>query len=60
MILSDFKVATRGRISKKDLDTILKGKLDKADVLWSDSHRGYGAFARANELITNLTIKQAM
>ncbi len=46
----DFKVATRGRISKKDLDKILKGKLDKADVLCSDSHRSYGAFAKANTI----------
>jgi len=44
----DFKVATRGRISKKDLDRILKTKLDKADVLCSDSHRSYSAFAKAN------------
>lgn len=46
----DFKVATRGRISKKDLDTLLKGKLDKAEVLCSDSHRSYGAFAKANNI----------
>lgn len=46
----DFKVATRGRISKKDLDKVLKGKLDKADVLCSDSHRSYGAFAKANTI----------
>ena len=46
----NFKVATRGRISKKDLDNILKGKLDKAEVLCSDSHRSYGAFARANTI----------
>lgn len=46
----DFKVATRGRISKKDLDNILKGKLDKAEVLCSDSHRSYGAFAKANTI----------
>ena len=46
----DFKVATRGRISKKDLDKILKGKLDKATVLCSDSHRSYGAFAKANTI----------
>ena len=46
----DFKVATRGRISKKDLDRVLKGKLDKADVLCSDGHRSYGAFARANAI----------
>lgn len=46
----DFKVAARGRISKKDLDKVLKGKLDKADVLCSDSHRSYGAFAKANTI----------
>jgi transposase-like protein len=46
----DFKVADRGRISKKDLDTTLKGKLDKAEVLCSDSHRSYGAFAKANSI----------
>lgn len=46
----DFKVATRGRISKKDLEKVLKGKLDKIDVLCSDSHRSYGAFARANTI----------
>lgn len=46
----DFKVVTRGRISKKDLDDILKGKLDKIEVLCSDSHRSYGAFAKANTI----------
>lgn len=46
----DFKVAARGRISKKDLDTLLKGKLDKVEVLCSDSHRSYGAFAKANNI----------
>ena len=46
----DFKVATRGRISKKDLDKLLKGRLDKAKVLCSDSHRSYGAFAKANSI----------
>jgi len=46
----DFKVATRGRISKKDLDSILKGKLNKVEVLCSDSHRSYGAFAKANTI----------
>jgi hypothetical protein len=47
----DFKVATRGRISKKNLDKALKGKLDKADVLCSDSHRSYGAFAKTNTIL---------
>ena len=44
----DFKVAARGRLSKRDLDKVLKGKLNKADVLCSDSHRSYDAFAKAN------------
>jgi transposase-like protein len=47
----DFTVATRGRISKKDLDKVLKGKLDKVDALCSDSHRSYGAFAKANTIV---------
>ena len=46
----DFKVVTRGRISKKDLDKVLEGRLDKVDVLCSDSHRSYGAFAKANTI----------
>lgn len=46
----DLKVVTRGRISKKDLDKVLNGKLDKADVLCSDSHRSYGAYAKANTI----------
>lgn len=46
----DFKVATTGRISKKDLDRIYQGRLDKASVLCSDSHRSYGAFAKANSI----------
>jgi len=46
----DFRVATRGRISKKDLEKALTGKLDKAEVLCSDSHRSYGAFAKAKKL----------
>ncbi len=46
----DFKVATRGRISKKDLDKALGGKLGKAEALCSDSHRSYGAFARGQQI----------
>lgn len=41
----DFKVATRGRISKSDLDSTLQGKLAKVEILCSDSHRSYTAFA---------------
>jgi len=46
----DFKVATRGRISKKDLEKVLNGKLEKAEVLCSDSHRSYGAFAKSSKI----------
>lgn len=46
----DFKVATRGRISKKDLEKVLNGKLEKAEVLCSDSHRSYGAFAKGSKI----------
>lgn len=46
----DFKVATRGRISKSDLDTILQGKLAKVETLCSDSHRSYTAFAKDKEI----------
>ena len=46
----DLKVATRGRISKKDLVNILKGKLYKAGVLCSDS-QSYGAFTKTNTII---------
>ena len=45
-----FKVATRGRISKNDLDKLLKGKLDKAEILCSDRHRSYAVFAKANSI----------
>lgn len=36
---------------KKDLDRILKGKLDKVDGLCSNRHRSYGAFAKANTIV---------
>lgn len=46
----DFKVVTKGRISKQDLDKVLKGKLDKVEVLCSDSHRSYNAFAKSLDI----------
>jgi len=46
----DFKVVTKGRISKENINTALQGKLDKVSVLCSDSHRSYGAFAKANAI----------
>ena len=45
----DFKVATKGRISKENLDTALLGKIDKAAVLCSNSHRSYIAFAKSKD-----------
>ena len=48
--ISHENVATRGRTCKTDLDRVLKGKLDRADVLCSDDHRSYGVFARANAI----------
>ncbi len=54
----DFKVATRGCISKKDLDKLLKGKLEKAEVLCSDGHRSYGAFAKDNNIIHKNSMPQ--
>ena len=46
----ELKVATRGRIGKKDLEKALENKLKKADVLCTDSHRSYTAFAKSNKL----------
>jgi len=47
----DFKVSTRGRISSKDIERALKGRLDGAQVLCSDAHRSYGAFAGQNGIL---------
>jgi hypothetical protein len=44
-------VVTTGRISKKDLNKVYQGTLDKATVLCSDSHRSYGAFAKSSTII---------
>ena len=46
----ELKVATRGRISKKDLEKALGGKLQKAETLCTDSHRSYTAFAKAEKI----------
>ena len=46
----DFKVATRGRVSKNDIENVLQGKLEKVEVLCSDSHRSYTAFAKDKAL----------
>lgn len=46
----DMKVVTRGRISKKDIDRVLAGKLSAVDTLCSDSHRSYTAFAKSEQV----------
>lgn len=44
---TDMKVATRGRISKADLERVIGDRLEGADTLCTDSHRSYTAFAKA-------------
>lgn len=44
------QVATRGRISAQDINTILKDKLAPKTVLCTDGHRSFEAFARENQL----------
>jgi transposase-like protein len=45
-----YVVATRGRISKTDIDRVLSGKLAKDATLCTDSHRSYTAFSKSNHL----------
>jgi len=44
------QAATRGRISKKDIDKVLKGRISKGSVLCTDSHRSYTAFAKSEKI----------
>lgn len=44
------QVATRGRISKEDINTVLKGKIEPKTVLCTDGHRSFEAFAKENKL----------
>jgi hypothetical protein len=46
-----YEVVTTGRISKKDISKVYQGKLNKAKVLCSNSHRSYDAFAKSNTII---------
>ena len=46
----EFKVTTRGRISKNDLERVLGEKLEKTETLCTDSHRSYTAFAKDHPL----------
>jgi hypothetical protein len=45
----DFKVATKGRISKENRDTALLGKMDKAGMLCRNSLRSYTASAKSKD-----------
>jgi len=44
------KVSGRGRISKKDVEEALGGKIRKDTVFCTDSHRSFSAFAKQEEL----------
>jgi transposase-like protein len=44
------QVASRGRISAEDINTILKDKLEPKTVLCTDGHRSFEAFAKENKL----------
>lgn len=46
----ELRVATRGRVSKKDLEKVFEGKLDNVDTLCTDTHRSYTAFAKSNNI----------
>lgn len=46
----DMKVAALGRISKKDIDRVLQGKLSNVETLCSDSHRSYTAFSKSEKV----------
>ena len=50
------QVATRGRISCEDLDTVLKDKIAPDSILCSDTHHSYIAVANKNKIVHN-TIK---
>lgn len=46
----ELRVATRGRISKKDLEKIFAGKLENIETLCTDTHRSYTAFAKSQDI----------
>lgn len=50
------QVATRGRVSKDDINRVLKDRLDAKAVLCTDGHRSFEAFAKENK-IEHQTIK---
>lgn len=50
------KVVKRGRIRTKDIETVLKDKIEPKSVLCTDTHRSYTSFAKKNK-IEHHTIK---
>lgn len=46
----------RGRVSAKDIESVLKGKLEPQTILCTDTHRSYIAFAKQHD-IEHHTIK---
>jgi len=46
----ELRVATRGRVSKKDLKKVFEGELDNIETLCTDTHRSYTAFAKSQNI----------
>ena len=46
----DMKVATLGRISKKDIENAIGNRIDKDSILCTDGHVSYKGFAKDNQL----------
>jgi transposase-like protein len=46
----DMKVATFGRISKKDIEKAIGNRIDKGSTLCADGHVSYKGFAKDNQL----------
>ena len=46
----ELRVATRGRVSKNDLEKVFAGKLDNIETLCTDTHRSYTAFTKSHNI----------
>jgi transposase-like protein len=46
----ELRVATRGRVSKNDLEKVFAGKSDNIETLCTDSHRSYTAFTKSHNI----------
>ena len=49
----DLKVVTRGQVRKRYLNTILQEKFAMGEILCSDNHISYTAFAKDKEISRN-------